>query len=108
MFARMSTRWVAPPLWRSPGNCPLRPNRPLKSCFSTARCRRHPCGAENPAIVPEVEQAVHRMMAKRPADRFSSMAELADELKTLIDGLLQSNGRGMPSPATSPNPIPIS
>jgi predicted Ser/Thr protein kinase len=44
--------------------------------------------AEVPDLDPEVEGLVHRMMAKRPGERFSSMAELVKAIKEIIDRLL--------------------
>src|SRR5437588_3733752 len=37
----------------------------------------------NPKVAPEIEQAVNRMLAKDPAERFESAAQLADELRRL-------------------------
>lgn len=57
--------------------------------------------AEQSTVSPEVEQIVHRMMAKRPVDRFSSMAELAESLKMVLDNLLQKSTSGeYPAPSS--------
>jgi len=37
----------------------------------------------NPKVPPEIEQAINRMLAKDPADRYESAAQLADELRRL-------------------------
>ncbi|TVR41790.1 MAG: serine/threonine protein kinase [Planctomycetota bacterium] len=56
--------------------------------------------AEHASIDPDVEVLIHRMMAKRPADRFPSMGQLAQELKGLIDRLLASGSGASQAPIT--------
>lgn len=56
--------------------------------------------SEHAAIDREVEEVVHRMMAKRPSDRFASMAQLAAALKTIIDRLLREGSNDSHAPAT--------
>src|SRR3954451_18098253 len=44
-----------------------------------------PIRDRRPDVSPRLEAAVHRAMAKDPADRFQTMAELADELEACLD-----------------------
>ena len=58
--------------------------------------------AEHNTIAPQVEAVIHRMMAKRPVDRYSSMAEVAETLKAILDKLLQYASSDDLAPPTDP------
>lgn len=51
-----------------------------------------PVTEENPGAPPHLQTILDRALAKKPRERFGTMAELRDELKSLMRGLLQDMG----------------
>src|SRR5512133_143364 len=66
-----------------------------------------PPSARNAAVPPEVDAVVLRAIAKRPEDRYGSMAELASELHALQAAIARANGlRDAITARADPGPRP--
>lgn len=55
-------------------------------------------GQDRPGVDPEAQTVVQRMMAKRPQDRYPSMAAVAESLKTVVERLLNDPDGGSAPP----------
>jgi serine/threonine-protein kinase len=51
-----------------------------------------PINDYSPNAPPSLQKILDRALAKKPRDRFGTMAEMRDELKNLMNGLLQESG----------------
>ncbi len=78
-------------------------SRPFARESSTAEAMAHvnapvpPISAHGPALPPELDSVFHRALAKAPADRYSSCAEFAGDLRAALEEAAGATSRLAPA-----------
>jgi serine/threonine protein kinase len=74
------------------GELPYRADNPMAVCMKHVTEPLRPPRKLNPTIPEEIEAVVVKLLAKDPADRYGSAAELLADLERVRDGLLPAPG----------------
>ena len=74
------------------GHQPFKGRNRIEILNSVINDEPEPVAEEIPGAQPRLQSILDRALAKKPRERFGTMAELRDELKTLLRQLLQDSG----------------
>jgi serine/threonine-protein kinase len=85
------------------GQPPFRGQTAFEVALQHVRSEPEPLAARRPDLPPELCAIVHRMMAKKPEDRYQTCRELLADLARLREAL---SGREAGAGATRPAPLP--
>jgi serine/threonine-protein kinase len=74
------------------GRQPFRGRNRIEILNAVINDEPEPGAEENPGVPPRLQAILDRALAKKPRERFGTMAEMRDELKSLTRELLQDMG----------------
>ncbi len=83
------------------GRPPFRGNSPFEVAYQHVQKEPEPLAVVRPDLPPELCALVHKMMAKKPEDRFPTAREIVKEVSRLRDALVGASGSTAPALAGS-------